>query len=145
VQNVEDGIDGDWLLVDRVIAQRGSGKRKEYLVKWCGLEYGASTWEAADDLESPEDQVLLLTDYVGQAGLGETQGTYAYGKPCSLICYTCSISLKVASHMLIVISPNVTPGLLVSCLSERVWLTGHKRKRLESRLMNPHTLAAFWC
>ena len=58
---MEDGIDADWLLVDRIIAQRGSAKRKEYLVKWRGLEYGASTWEAADVMESPEDQVVLLT------------------------------------------------------------------------------------
>ena len=60
-QNMEDGIDAEWTIVDRVIAQQGKGDDKEYLVKWRGLEYSASTWEAADGLYEVEDQVLLAS------------------------------------------------------------------------------------
>ena len=72
---MEDGIDADWLLVDRVIALRGTGKRKEYLVKWRGLEYGASTWEAAEDLHSAEDQVPLLRDQPCRSLAGSQAGS----------------------------------------------------------------------
>ncbi len=57
LQNMEDGVDAEWTIIDRVIAQRGKGDDKEYLVKWCGLEYGAVTWEAADGLDEVEDKV----------------------------------------------------------------------------------------
>jgi hypothetical protein len=55
---VVNGINPDWMLVDRVIAQRGRGADLEYLVKWCSLPYSESTWEAAQHLSHhAEDKV----------------------------------------------------------------------------------------
>ena len=65
LQNVEDGVDTEWTIIDRVIAQLGKGEDKEYLVKWRGLEYGAATWEAAEDLDLPGDEVPLTVINVG--------------------------------------------------------------------------------
>ena len=51
--------------VERVIACHESKRKgvvqREYLVKWCGLEYGACTWEDEQDLaQLPADKVGAL-------------------------------------------------------------------------------------
>ncbi len=55
-----NGINPDWLVVDRVIAQHGKGASTEYLVKWCQLPYSDVTWEAAKHLSHAEDKVRRL-------------------------------------------------------------------------------------
>lgn len=59
-EGLVNGINPDWMVVDRVIAQRGKGANLEYLVKWCQLSYSEATWEAAKHLTLPEDKVCSL-------------------------------------------------------------------------------------
>lgn len=56
-----NGINPDWLVVDRVVSQRGKGASTEYLVKWCQLSYSEVTWEAAKHLSLAEDKVTHLS------------------------------------------------------------------------------------
>jgi hypothetical protein len=48
------GVHPDWVQVDRVIAHRCRLGRTSYLVKWRGLGYAESTWEAERDLAGEE-------------------------------------------------------------------------------------------
>ncbi len=54
------GVHPDWMVVDRVIAQRGKGASLEYLAKWCQLSYSETTWEPARHLSQPEDKVSWI-------------------------------------------------------------------------------------
>ena len=48
---LQNGIHPETLLVERVIAQKGTVKGTQYLTKWCGLPYSESTWESPADLQ----------------------------------------------------------------------------------------------
>jgi hypothetical protein len=61
---LQNGIHPDWLLVERVIAQRGGPKNKEFLVKWCGQSYSETTWEPEAQLSN--DQVYT-PEFVNEA------------------------------------------------------------------------------
>ncbi|BDA49984.1 Chromodomain-helicase-DNA-binding protein 6 [Coccomyxa sp. Obi] len=54
-----NGVHPDWMVVDRVIAQRGKGASLEYLVKWCQLSYSETTWEPARHLSQLEDKEAI--------------------------------------------------------------------------------------
>ena len=62
---LQNGIHPETLLVERVIAQKGTVKGTQYLTKWCGLPYSESTWESPADLQDDkvhrpwEPQVLI--------------------------------------------------------------------------------------
>eukprot|EP00951_Prasinocladus_malaysianus_P024266 scaffold209067_cov52-Prasinocladus_malaysianus.AAC.1 len=49
-----NGINPDWLRVEKIIGQRQRRGNTEYLVKWCSIGYGESTWETEEDIK--EDQ-----------------------------------------------------------------------------------------
>ncbi len=59
-RGLHSGVHPDWMVVDRVISQRGKGASLEYLVKWCQLSYSETTWEPARHLSQPEDKVSLI-------------------------------------------------------------------------------------
>lgn len=60
---IVNGVNPDWMVIDRVIAQDGKGADLDYLVKWCSLPYSECTWEPAKQLSFPEDKVWLWHQY----------------------------------------------------------------------------------
>ncbi len=104
LQNMEDGVDAEWTIIDRVIAQRGKGDDKEYLVKWCGLEYGAATWEAAEGLDEAEDEVCFTSPESGHhlSLIFLSQG-------CVFGCPPDAISLSVRQYALCLLAEHAVP------------------------------------
>ncbi|KAK2452874.1 protein CHROMATIN REMODELING [Trifolium repens] len=47
----------EWTMVDRIIACRGDGDEREYLVKWKELPYDESTWELESDISTFQAEI----------------------------------------------------------------------------------------
>jgi hypothetical protein len=66
---------------ERVIAQRGGPKNKEFLVKWCGQSYSETTWEPEAQLSN--DQVHT-PEFVNEAWRG-----HGIADHCAVLLFTC--------------------------------------------------------
>jgi hypothetical protein len=54
--------------VDRILAQRGGQKRKQYLVKWKGYPLWEATWEKEDNLENSQQKLREFRQRVESKG-----------------------------------------------------------------------------
>lgn len=53
----DEPFNPEYVVIDRIIAERQKRGNREYLVKWRGLEYGRSTWEREEDLENDQEAI----------------------------------------------------------------------------------------
>jgi hypothetical protein len=51
LQAVDKDIQRDYWKVERVVKERGAGRRKEYFVKWLGYPDSMNSWVKAGDIK----------------------------------------------------------------------------------------------
>ncbi|KAF7830339.1 CHD3-type chromatin-remodeling factor PICKLE isoform X1 [Senna tora] len=53
----------EWTMVDRILASRGYGDEKEYLVKWKELSYDECYWESESDISAFQPEIERFTKF----------------------------------------------------------------------------------